>query len=114
MFKTSRNSLLLVLFASVTLLSSVAHAKCSATACTGKVKRLYQYADRDLLVTMEGDQRQLNCTLISKVYQKLDHKAPRFKEIHAMLLAAYLAGRPITVRAKSGGECEVAYVVLDG
>jgi hypothetical protein len=98
----------------LTLLSSsgTALAECEPTLCTGLVYELYVRSAGDLRVQTTGNESLLNCTPDQGVFLTLSPAAAaNFKDVYALLLAANVAGKEVTIRIVEGSNpCAILYV----
>ena len=97
------------------LWSSNVFAACNKISCTGLVESLYLDAE-ELHVQIQGPSRGMVCKLLNNRYISVSHKHPMFGEWHGMLLGAYLANKPATVRVvpdSKAANCQIQLVALD-
>lgn len=106
-------SIKLTVFAliSAVLFTHQAHSACSATACSGLVKRVV--ASTTIQVQFDGFALAAgapNCTSVNSTYLTLSVDPEARKEQYAMVLAAFLSGSQVTLRIREGSpNCEVMY-----
>lgn len=94
--------------------NSIAFADCSATACVGKIMRLYSDNAGNVLIGTDGDERVLDCTSPADVYITLPNTDPNFDRKYAMLLTAMTLDQAVTIRAITGStNCSVGYIAID-
>jgi len=105
---------LIVAFLSMTV-GGAAYANCAGVACTRvQIERLYLNADGPIHVATDGDETALSCTAVSNVYTTLNPSDPNAAAIYSTLLAAQIAGKPVTIRIEGASpNCEIRYVYVD-
>ena len=112
MLRIARTALALFAFAAIGASVAPAQAACSGNFCNGLITRLRAEDGNIMLIDPDGTSVP-SCTM-NGPYVNLDISTPGGIEIWRTLLAAYLAGKSVSIRVYQGAnaQCQVAYVTL--
>ena len=94
-----------------------ANAGCTATACIGKIDKLYMTSNGTLYVGTDGDEKALNCAGgvgnggVSGVYMSMKEGDVGKNAMYSLLLTAMTTDKTVTVRVQEGTvDCRVSYI----
>lgn len=96
-------------------LGGTVYANCANVTCQSiHIDRLYLNAAGPVYVATDDDESALNCTPVSNVYLTLNTSDPNADYIYSTLLAAYVAGNPVSIRIDDlSPVCEIRYIFVD-
>jgi hypothetical protein len=123
------NYLKVGLVMSTLFLTSNAFAACSATACSGKIERLYMPNADYIYIEMDQSTQALvdaydigttGCKPVSRNLAKqfegyftLNSSHKRFDEVYSLLLASKFSDKDVTIRfSNQSANCTISYIVL--
>lgn len=91
-----------------------ASAECSASICANVfVDQLYVNANTHLYVQTSGNETLANCVPHAGLFLVLNVNSNNFQEIYALLLAAQLSDKKVSIRISEGSNpCSISYVTM--
>lgn len=101
-------------FVLITSISSQIFAdQCASWGCISRIENLVLQGSGLVLVNTPLDQSVVNCTMYGNTYFVLNPNQPKYKEVYATLLSAFLTKSKIQLRIVEGSSnCEISYVRL--
>lgn len=91
-----------------------AHAACHGYYCTGTIQQLTADSDGTWLMMTGGLGGLTNCTPDSGLFLRVPKSGNNYAAQHAIVLAAKLSDRAVTVRMVDGSNpCVAAYVYVE-
>ncbi|MBL8266023.1 hypothetical protein [Steroidobacter sp.] len=98
--------------------AACASADCSALRCDNVyIEQLYvdsgDLGGGDIWVRTSGAETALSCTANGGVLLKLSASSTYRKDVYALLMMAFSADKPVSIRVMPGTDCPIAYVTVD-